>query len=114
MGIRPRFKTPFSEARDTLARFLIRPLEVFRPETRLVVGFVFLVLITTLLLLNRYSAGLSQDYKESDIVSRTVVAPEDITTVDLKETERRRNAAREATRPVFNFDSSRAENSAEG
>ncbi len=114
MGIRPRFKTPFSEARDTLARYSIRPLEVFRPETRLVVGFLFLVLITTLLLLNRFSSGLSQEYKEGDVVSRTVVAPEDLTTVDLKETEKRRGVARDVTRPVFNFDSSRGENSAEG
>ena len=41
-----------------------------------------------------------------------MVARADITGVDIAETERRRNAARQATRPIFNFDSTRGESSA--
>ncbi len=113
MGFRPRFTTPLSRARDAFARYLLRPFEVFQPRTRLLVGFAFLVIVTTLLLLSGYSSGFSEDYKEGDIVRRTVVAPADITTTNILETERRRAAARESTRPVFNFDSTRGASSAQ-
>ncbi len=113
MGLRPRFTTPLSRARDTFARYLLRPFEVFQPRTRLLVGFAFLVIVTTLLLLSGYSSGFSEDYKEGDIVRRTVVAPADITTTDILETEKRRAAARDSTRPVFNFDSTRGASSAQ-
>src|SRR6185295_10602528 len=41
-----------------------------------------------------------------------VVARADVNGIDIVETERRRNAARQATRPIFNFDSTRGESSA--
>ncbi len=113
MGLRPRFTTPLTRARDAAARYLVRPFDVFAPRTRLLVGFAFLVAVTTLLLLTGYSSGFSEDYKEGDIVRRTVVAPADVTTIDLIETEKRRAAAREGVRPIFNFDSTRSVSSAE-
>ncbi|MFN2530440.1 MAG: HD family phosphohydrolase [Pyrinomonadaceae bacterium] len=113
MGIRPRFKTPFSQTRDKLIAYLLRPLLFFQPGTRFIIGLVLLVVITTLLLLSNYSSGFDENYKEGDVVTRAVVAPADITTVDLIETEKRRAAARENARSVFNFDSSRAESSAQ-
>jgi putative nucleotidyltransferase with HDIG domain len=113
MGLRPRFTTPLTRARDAFARYLVRPFEVFQPRTRLLVGFAFLVIVTTLLLLSSYSSGFSEDYKEGEIVRRTVVAPADITTTDILETEKRRAAARDSTRPVFNFDSTRGASSAQ-
>jgi hypothetical protein len=113
MGLRPRFTTPLSRARDAFARYLLRPFEIFQPRTRLIVGFAVLVIVTTLLLLSGYTSGFAEDYKEGDIVMRTVVAPADITTTDILETEKRRAAARESTRPVFNFDSTRGASSAQ-
>ena len=113
MGLRPRFTTPLSRARDAFARYLLRPFEIFQPRTRFLVGFAFLVIVTTLLLISGYSSGFSEDYEEGDIVKRTVVAPADITTTDILETEKRRAAARESTRPVFNFDSTRGASSAQ-
>ncbi|MDQ3666035.1 MAG: HDIG domain-containing protein [Acidobacteriota bacterium] len=113
MGLRPRFTTPLTRARDALARYLVRPFEVFEPRTRLLVGFAVLVVVTTLLLFSGYSSDFSEVYKEGEIVRRTVVAPADITTTDILETEKRREAARESTRPVFNFDSTRAASSAQ-
>ncbi|HEY8226978.1 MAG TPA: HDIG domain-containing metalloprotein [Pyrinomonadaceae bacterium] len=108
MGLRPRFKTPLSEARDKLLDYALRPLMVFSPPTRFIIGCCSLVILTTLLLIN-YSIGFSDNYREGEVLNKTIVVPADITTVDVAETERRREAAREATRPVFNFDSSRAE-----
>src|SRR5256714_10905581 len=109
MGLRPRFKTPLSEAGDKLMAYATRPLMVLQPRTRFLLGSSILVLLTTVLLLTSRSSNFSEDYKIGDVLSRSIVAPADLTTVDQAETERRKAIARETTRPVFNFDSSRAE-----
>ena len=113
MAIRPRFTTPISQARDKFARYLVRPFDAFQPQTRLYVGFAGLVAVTTLLLVTNVSSGLVQNYTEGEVVNRSVVAPVDITTLDVAETEKRKAAARESTRPIFNYDSTRAESSAQ-
>ena len=109
MGLRPRFKTPLSQARDKLVAYVMRPLRMFKPRTRFLIACSVLVLTTTLLLLNPQSSSLSENYKIGDVLNRTIVVPADITTEDVAETEKRKTAAREATRPVFNFDSTRTE-----
>ena len=111
MGLRPRFKTPFSQARDKLLAYLMRPLMVFKPRTRFLIACSVLVLLTTILLLNPLSSTLNENYKEGEVLNRAIIVPADITTVDLAETERRKQAARDATRAIFNFDSTRAETS---
>jgi cyclic-di-AMP phosphodiesterase PgpH len=111
MGLRPRFKTPFSQARDKLMAYAIRPLRVFQPRTRFLIGCSVLVVLTTLLLLSNRSSSFNEDYKLGEVLVRSIMAPADVTAVDQAETERRKNIARETTRPVFNFDSSRAETS---
>lgn len=112
MAIRPRFTTPFSRARDAIIRVLLKPLNLLQPRTLFLIGFGLLVVLTVPLLLGSFSSGSAQEYKEGDIVRESVVARTDSTGIDIAETERRRNAAREATRPVFNFDSTRGATSA--
>lgn len=113
MGLRPRFETPLTRARDSLARYLMRPLRVLPPRGRFFVGYAFLVVVTTLLLLSGYSSSFSEEYKEGEVVRRNVVSPADINTIDIAETEKRRTAARERTRPIFNYDSTRAASSSQ-
>src|ERR1700730_13070600 len=113
MGRRPRFTTPLTRARDVVVRYVVRPLDVFSPTVRLMIGCTVLVGVTTLLLFTNYSSGLSANFKEGEVVKATVVAPADITTVDLAQTRKRQDAAREATRPIFKFDSTRGESSAQ-
>ena len=112
MAIRPRFTTPFSRARDAIIRVLLKPLKVLQPRTLFLIGFGLLVVLTVPLLLGSFSSGSAQEYKEGDVVRDSVIARTDSTGIDIAETERRRNAAREATRPVFNFDSTRGATSA--
>ena len=111
MGLRPRFKTPVSQARDKLLAYAIRPLKVFQPRTRFFIGCGVLVLLTTLLLLSNRPSNFNENYKLGDVLGRSIVAPTDLTAMDQAETERRKADARESTRPVFNYDSSRAETS---
>jgi putative nucleotidyltransferase with HDIG domain len=112
MTLRPRFTTPFSRARDVAAQYVVRPFKIFTPRTRFLIGFAFLVAVTVPLLLSNYSSGYSQDYREGEVIRGNVVARSDVNGFDIVETERRRNAARQSTRPIFNFDSTRGENSA--
>jgi putative nucleotidyltransferase with HDIG domain len=112
MALRPRFTTPLSRARDAALQYVLRPFKVFKPRTRLLVGFAFLVVITVPLLVSNYSSGYSQDYREGEVIRGNVVARSDVNGFDIVETEKRRNAARQGTRPIFNFDSTRGESSA--
>src|SRR6267142_2443841 len=112
MALRPRFTTPFSRARDAALQQALRPIKVFNPRTRFLIGFCSLVVVTTFLLLSNYSSDFSQDYREGDVIRGNVVARADVSGIDIVETERRGNAARQATRPIFNFDSTRGESSA--
>ncbi len=112
MALRPRFKTPLSRVREMLKNYVVQPFKVFKPRTRFFIGFAVLVGITTPLLISNYSSGFAEDYREGDVIRASVVARSDLTGIDLAETDRRRNAARQATRPIFNFDSTRGESSA--
>jgi putative nucleotidyltransferase with HDIG domain len=111
MGLRPRFKSPLSQSRDKIIAYLMRPLMALKPRTRFLIACSVLVLLTTLLLLTNRGSSFNEDYKIGDVLGRSIIAPTDLTAVDQAETERRKNLARETTRPVFNFDSSRAETS---
>ncbi|HEX8097966.1 MAG TPA: HDIG domain-containing protein [Pyrinomonadaceae bacterium] len=110
---RPRFTTRLTKFRDALSDYVARPFRRLSPNTRFGLGFAALVIITTLLLAGNYSRGLVEDYREGDIVKRTIIAPADMGGVDIAETERRRDAARESVRPVFSFDPSRGDASAQ-
>ena len=111
MGFRPRFKTPLSQARDKLLAYLYRPLLVFQPRTRFLIGCSVLVVLTTLLLLTNRASSFYENYSLGEVLGRSIVAPSDLTAVDQPETDRLKNIARESTRTVFNYDSSRAETS---
>ena len=91
MGLRPRFQTPFSRARDAALQYVVRPFKVFKPRTRLLIGFGLLVAMTVPLLVSNYSSGYSQDYREGEVIRGNVVARSDLNGFDIVETERRRN-----------------------
>jgi putative nucleotidyltransferase with HDIG domain len=112
MAVRPRFTTPFSRARDTLLQYALRPLKSLKPRTLFLIGFAFLVVVTSALVFSNYSSGFAEEYREGEVVRASIVARSDISGVDIAETEKRRNAARQSTRPVFNFDSTRGASSA--
>jgi putative nucleotidyltransferase with HDIG domain len=110
---RQRFVSPLDRARNAVLGFILRPYRRFAPTTRFYIVYGFFVLVTTLLLVNSFSRGLTETYQEGDVIRRTVIAPADISVMDWTETEKRRAAAKEAARPVFTFDPSRAESAAQ-
>ncbi|HVG33423.1 MAG TPA: HDIG domain-containing protein [Pyrinomonadaceae bacterium] len=114
---RPRFTSRMTTVRNRVLEFVMRPLAWLSPATRFALGFALIVLITTLLLVNSYTRVPAEFYREGDVVRRTVIAPEDIAGVDIKdwsaEKERLRVAAINNAPPVFNFDPTRSENAAQ-
>lgn len=101
---RPRFTSPFDRARDAVLGFVVRPYKWFSPTAQFLIGFGFLVVMTTFLLINSYSRAAVEDYKEGEVVRRTVISPADIPGFDAIETDRRKASAREASRPIFRYD----------
>ncbi|HEY6189345.1 MAG TPA: HDIG domain-containing metalloprotein [Pyrinomonadaceae bacterium] len=114
---RPRFTSPMNRASNAVLEFVTRPLRWLSPNMRFALGFAVIVTTTALLLLNSYSRVPAEFYREGDVVRRTVIAPEDIAGVDIKdwvaEKERLRVAAINNTPPVFNFDPMRSESAAQ-
>jgi putative nucleotidyltransferase with HDIG domain len=109
-GRRPRFKSPFSEARDRALRTVTLPFRQLPPTTRFLVGFFALAVLTTLLLARTHATLTSAEvYQEGDVVRADVIAPADITSEDLRQTEARRAAARANTPPVWDYDPARVE-----
>lgn len=106
---RPRFTSRFDRARNATLEFLVRPFKWFAPKTRFFIIYGLFVVVTTLLLVNANSRTVTETYQEGEVVRRTVISPADISVMDWAETEKRRTAAKEATRPVFIFDPTRAE-----
>ncbi len=113
-GRRPRFISPLGALRLGFFRALARVFNWFRPTTRFLIGFFTLALLTTLLLARtRTLLPTAEAYKEGDIVNTDVTAPADITSEDVSETGRRREAARRRTPSVWNFDSTMGEYAAQ-
>jgi putative nucleotidyltransferase with HDIG domain len=110
---RPRFKTRANAVRELASRYVVRPFQWFSPRTRYSIGFLLLVIVTTLLLTNTRSRVNIEPYKPGDVVVRTIIAPADIEGIDLTETERQRAAARESIPPVFKYDPAAGEKAAE-
>jgi hypothetical protein len=97
-----------NRVRDGVLGFVMRPFRRYTSHTRFFIGFGVLTIATTLVLANTFSRTPVEDYKEGEVVRRSVIAPADIPGIDLTETDKRKQAARESIRPVFNYDSARA------
>jgi putative nucleotidyltransferase with HDIG domain len=109
-GRRPRFKSPFTEARDRALRAATLPFRRLAPTTRFLVGFFAVAGLTTLLLARTHTALTSAEvYQEGDVVRADVTAPADITSEDTRRTEAGRAAARANTPPVWDYDPARIE-----
>jgi len=75
---RPSFTTPLLAARNAVLQAIARPFKWFRPTTRFIICFIFLTLITTLLLAQAPSQSSLEAYNEGDVVRSNVISPADI------------------------------------
>lgn len=64
-------------------------------------GFVFLCVVTTILINNPFSRTQSAEYKEGDIARESIVSPADISTIDQNETEEIQKSIGASVKPIF-------------
>lgn len=102
---------PLTKYRNAVLKHLKKPLAKLPPKARVALAFGFFVVTTTLLIVNPYTRLAGENYKEGDIVRQAVVSPADIIETDEAETAKWREAASEAIKPIFIFESNRAEQS---
>lgn len=86
------------------------PLDKVSPRQRFWIGFAFLVLVTTSLIQTPiWQAAGENVYREGDIAREPIISPADIYFVDEAATERDRETARAAIRPIFSYEPRRAD-----
>src|SRR5204863_3990472 len=103
-------KPPVTKWRERVFRAAAWPFSALSDDQRFWLGAVVLCLVTTLLIQNPLWRGASeQAYKEGDIARESVISPADISVSDNDESERLRAEAREGVRPIFRYESNKAE-----
>jgi cyclic-di-AMP phosphodiesterase PgpH len=110
----PNLAPPFAKTRNKIAHFFSRPFQKLSQNQKFWIGFVFLTLITTILIHNPFWHFGGETYKTGEILRQSIISPADITVVNTEETEILRNSARESIRPVFTYESNRAEQALQG
>jgi cyclic-di-AMP phosphodiesterase PgpH len=99
--------TPFAKYRNKILKRI--NFERITSRQKFWIGFALLSLFTTLLLNNPFLRSGGESYKEGDVVRETIISPADISATDDAETERLREAARTSVRPIFTFETNRAD-----
>jgi putative nucleotidyltransferase with HDIG domain len=103
-------KSPTTRVRERIVRGLLRPFRSVSENQRFWFGFAVLSILTTLLVNNPlWHASTALQYREGDIARESIVSPADIYFTNNEETERLRQQAREQVKPIFRYESGKAE-----
>lgn len=79
------------------------PFERLSLNQKFWIGFVFLSLVTTLLINNPFWSPASADYQFGDIARESIISPADITVIDEEQTKQIKDAAKSGIKPIFNL-----------
>lgn len=108
-------KSPGAAWSEKILRLLARPFALLSNEQKFWAGFATLCLVTTLLIHNPlWSSTSEQAYQEGDIAREDIISPADIYFADPQESERLKTEARDAIKPIFRYESNRAEQAVQG
>ncbi len=89
--------------------------EKFDQKQKFWFGFAVLCLLTTLIINNPLWNSASQlPYKEGDIARESIISPADIFATDVEETEKIKQTVEQSIKPIFIYDSNRAEQAVQG
>lgn len=108
-------KSPVTEWRQWLFAVIARPFGRLSPDQQFWLGFVFLCLVTTLLINNPLwrSAG-EQQYQEGDVARESVISPADIYFNDPTESDRLKADVKNAVPPIFRYEPNKDEQAVQG
>ena len=103
-------KSPISKWQGAVFAVVAKPFQSMSADKRFWLGFVVLCLLTTLLINNPlWRASGEQIYKEGDIIRESIISPADVYFADTDETERLKTDAKNLVKPIFRYESSKAE-----
>ena len=103
-------KSPVTEWRQWLFSLIAKPLTKLSDEQQFGLGFVALCLLTTLLIYNPlWRASGESVYQKGDIAREGITSPADIQFNDPEESERLKAEAKDAVRPMFRYESNKAD-----
>lgn len=103
--------TPIDKVRRAALKYIRLPFDKLSENQKFWIGFVFLCIVTTLLINNPFWRSTSEQYKEDDISRESIISPADISVTDEAKTEELRQAARDSIPPIFSYESKLAESS---
>lgn len=102
--------SPAARWRKKIHDLFERPFRSLSGAQRFWIGFVFLCLLTTVLIDNPIGRASSEAfYNVGDIARESIVSPADIHSVDEEETERLRQTMRDSVIPIFTAESKRSD-----
>jgi putative nucleotidyltransferase with HDIG domain len=103
-------KSPMTKRGETVFAAAAKPFRSLSADQRFWFGFAILCLLTTLLINNPlWRASGEQVYKEGDIVRESIIAPSDVYFSDTDETERRKEESKNQVKPIFRYESNKAD-----
>ncbi|MFM9903755.1 MAG: HD family phosphohydrolase [Pyrinomonadaceae bacterium] len=108
-------KSPVSAWREWVLGWMIRPFAFLSPEQQFWTGFAVLCLLTTLLIHNPlWRVSAEQPYQAGDIARESIISPADVYFTDPDESERLKAEAKTAVKPIFRYESTKAEQAVQG
>ncbi len=108
-------KSPVTEWRDWLFGWIVRPFAAMSGDQQFWLGFAFLCLFTTLLIQNPlWRVSGEQAYQEGDIARASIISPSDVYFTDPDESERLKTEAKNSIKPIFRYESNKAEQAVQG
>jgi putative nucleotidyltransferase with HDIG domain len=101
---------PSTRLRRKIGKQLGKPLSRLSERKRFWLGFAALSLITTFLIFNPLLRTASDmPYREGDVAHEGIISPADIQYIDVDETDRLRQMSKETVKPIFTFETKRAD-----
>lgn len=95
---------------EWLLQAVARPFASVPIERKFWIGFAVLCVLTAVLIHNPFWGAIGeQQYREGDIVRESIIAPADVIFTDVEESDKLRNDARRAVKPIFRYESNKAE-----
>ena len=97
--------TPIDKIRDKTLEIIMYPYNKLSGDQRFWLGFVFISIVTSLLISNPFLHLTTAEYKEGDIARQDIRSPADIIVEDEKETTQNKKLAGESIHPIFHYQS---------
>ena len=101
--------TALEKIRDKALDLLLYPYKKLSRDQRFWIGFVFISIVTSLLIVNPFSHLTASEYELGDIARQSIISPADIIVEDKEETKQLKKLAGETIKPIFNYQTSGGE-----